>query len=54
MDWELTNEDALLEGSTLSGNKSLMDQYPEDKANSKETKKTNTCKGKKGIPKNKK
>jgi hypothetical protein len=52
--WELTDEDALPEGSTLSYSKSLMDQYSEDEANSKKTKKTNTCKGKKGTPKNKK
>jgi hypothetical protein len=31
-----------------------MDQYPQDEANSKKTKKTNTGKGKKGNPKNKK
>jgi hypothetical protein len=31
-----------------------VDQYPEDEAISKKTKKTNTGKGKKGIPKNKK
>jgi hypothetical protein len=54
MDWDLTDEDALPEGSTLSGIKSLMDQYPEDEANSKKTKKTNAGKGEKGNPKNKK
>ena len=52
--WILTDEDALPEGSNLSGNKSLMDKYPEDEANSKKTKKTNTGKGKQGNPKNKK
>jgi hypothetical protein len=31
-----------------------MDQCPEDEANSKKTKKTNTGMGKKGNPKNKK
>jgi hypothetical protein len=31
-----------------------MDQYPEDEANSKKTKKANTNKGKQGSPKNKK
>ena len=54
MDWDLTNEDALPEGSTLSGSKSLMDQHPEDEASSKKTKKTSTGKEKKGNPKNKK
>ena len=54
MDWDLTDEDALPEGSTLSGNKVLMYQYPEDEANSEQPKKTNTGKGKRGNPKNKK
>jgi hypothetical protein len=49
---KLTDEDALPKGSTLSGNMALMDQYPEDEANSKQTKKTNTGKGKKGNSKN--
>ena len=49
-DWDLTDEDALPEGTTLSGSKSLMDPYHEDKANSKKTKKTNTDKGKKATP----
>ena len=53
-DWDLTYEDGLPEGSTSSSNKALMDQYPEDEANSKKTKKTNTGKGKKGNPKHKK
>ena len=53
-DCELTDEDALSEGSILSGSKPLRYQYPEDEANSKKTKKTNTGKGKKGNPKNKK
>ncbi len=52
MDWYPTDEDALPEGSTLSGSNSLMDQYPEDEANSKKSKKTNAGKGKKGNPKN--
>ena len=46
--------DGLPEGSTLSGNKAPMDDYSEDEANSKKTKKTNTSKGKKGNPKTKK
>ena len=53
VDWELTDEDALLEGSNLSGNKALVDDYPEDETNSKKTKKTNTGKGKKDNPKHK-
>ena len=51
VDWELTDEVALSEGSNLSGNKALMDDYPEDETNSKKTKKTNTGKGKKSNPK---
>ena len=50
MDWKLTDEDALPEGSTLSGSKSLMEQYPEDEADSEKTKKTNTSKEKKATP----
>jgi hypothetical protein len=53
MDWDLTNEDALLKGSTLSGDKALMEDYPEDETNSKKIKKTNTGKGKNGNPKHK-
>ena len=49
-DLELADEGALLEGSTLSGNKTLMGQYPEDEANSKRTKKNNTGKEKKATP----
>ncbi len=49
-DWELS-DGGLLEGSTLSGSKALLEEYPEDEANSKKTKKTNTGKGKKGNPK---
>jgi hypothetical protein len=37
----------------LSGNKALLEEYPEDEANSKTTKKNNTGKGKKGYPKTK-
>ena len=48
---DLMDEDALPKGSNLSGNKSLMDHYPEDEVNSKQTKKTNTGKGEKGNPK---
>ena len=39
--------------STLLGSKALIDDYPEDEANSKKTKKTNTDKGKKGNTKTK-
>jgi hypothetical protein len=46
-DWELS-EGGLPEGSTLSGSKILLEEYPEDEANSKNTKNTNTGKGKKG------
>ena len=46
-DWELFEGD-LPEGSNLSGNKALLEEYPEDEANSKKTKKTNTGKGLKG------
>ena len=49
-DWELS-EGGLPEGSTLSGNKALLDEYPEDEANLKKIKKTNTGKGKKSKPK---
>jgi hypothetical protein len=45
-DWDLS-EGGLPEGSTLSGNKALLEDYPDDEANSKKTKKTNTGKGKK-------
>jgi len=48
--WELF-EGGLSEGSTLSGSKALLEEYPEDEANSKKTKTTNTGKGKKGNPK---
>ncbi len=36
------------------GSKALMEDYPKEEANSKKTKKTNTGKGKKSDPKNKK
>ena len=49
-DWELS-EEGLPEGSTLSGSKALVDDYPEEEANSKKTKKTNTGKGKKNRSK---
>jgi hypothetical protein len=45
-DWELS-EGGLPEGSTLSGSKALMEDYPEDEANSKKPKKPHTGKGKK-------
>ena len=48
-DWELS-EGGFPEGSNLSGSKTLMEEYPEDEANLKKTKKTNTGKGKKGNP----
>ena len=41
------------EGSNLSCNKAFLEEYPEDEANSKKTKKNNTEKGKKGYPKTK-
>ncbi len=44
--WELS-KGGLLEGSNLSSSKALPEEYPEDEANSKKTKKTNTGKGKK-------
>ena len=50
MDWDLTNEDALPKGSNFSGNKALMEDYPEDETNSKKTKKINIGKGKKINP----
>ena len=53
MDWELS-ENGLPEGSTLSGSKALMEDYPEDEANSKKNKKTNTGKGTKINSKNRK
>jgi hypothetical protein len=51
-DWELS-EGGLPEGSTLSRSKALLDEYPEDEANSKKTKKINAGKEKKGNTKNK-
>jgi hypothetical protein len=45
-DWELS-EGGLPEGSTLSGSKALMEDYPDDEANSKKTKQPKTGKGKK-------
>ena len=53
VDWDFIDEDALPEGSNLSSNKALMEQYPEDETNSKKTKKTNTGKGEKGDLKHK-
>ncbi len=49
-DWELS-EGGLPEGSTLSGSKALMEEYPKDEANSKKVKKTTTDKGKKNKSK---
>ena len=51
-DWELS-KGGLPAGSALSGSKALLDEYPDDEANSKKTQKTNTGKGKKGNPKTK-
>jgi hypothetical protein len=48
-DGELS-EGGLPEGSNLSGCKALLDDYPKHEANSKQTKRTNTGKGKKGNP----
>ena len=48
-DWELS-DGGLPDGPTLSGSKALLEEYPEDEANSKMTKKNNTGKGKKGNP----
>ena len=48
--WELS-QGGLPAGSTLSGIKALLNEYPEDEANSEKTKKTSTGKGKKGHPK---
>ena len=53
MDWEFS-ENGLLEGSTLSGSKALMEDYPVDVANSNKTKKTNSSKGNKSNSKTKK
>ena len=53
VDWELS-ENGLIEESTLSGSKALMEDYPEDESNSEKTKKTNTGKGNKSNSKNKK
>ena len=49
-EWELS-EGGLPEGSTLSGSKALMEEYPDDEANPKKAKKTNTGKGKKSKAK---
>ena len=55
VDWDLTYEDALPAGSNLLGNMAFMELYPEVETNSKKTnKKTNTGKGNKGNPENKK
>ena len=43
-DWELS-EEGLPEGSTLSGSKALLEDYPEDEANSKKVKSRTTAKG---------
>ena len=49
-DWELS-EEGLPESSTLLGSKALLEDYPEDEANSKKPKKQNNGKGKKSKPK---
>jgi hypothetical protein len=51
-EWEISEGD-LPEGSNLSGNKALLEDYPEDEANSRKNKKNNPGRGKKGHPKNK-
>jgi hypothetical protein len=51
-EWEISEGD-LPEGSNLLGNKALLEDYPEDEANSRKNKKNNPGKGKKGQPKNK-
>jgi hypothetical protein len=49
-DWELS-EEGLPVGSTLSGSKALLENYPEDEVNSKKPKKQNNSKGKTTKPK---
>jgi hypothetical protein len=51
-EWEISAGD-LPEGSSLSGNKALLEDYPEDEANSRKNKKNNPGRSKKGHPKNK-
>ena len=51
-EWELS-EGGLTEGSTLSGSKALLADYPEDEAISKQTKNQTTSKGKRGNTKKK-
>ncbi len=46
-EWELS-EGGLPEGSTLSSSNALLDDPPEDEADSKKHKKTDTGKGSKG------
>ncbi len=53
IDWALS-EIGFPGGSTLSGSNTLLEDYPEEEANSKKTKRTNTGKGKKSSPKTKK
>ena len=48
-DWELS-EGGLPEGSTLSGSKALLEDPPEDEADSKKHKKIDKGKGSKGDP----
>ena len=48
-DWELS-EGGLPEGSTLSGCKALLDGPPEEEADPKKHKQTNTGKGNRGKP----
>ncbi len=49
IDWELS-ENGLPEGSTLSGSKALLEDYPADEANSKKTKKTTPARKRKATP----
>ena len=45
-EWEISEGD-VPEGSNLSGNKALLEDYPEDEANSRKNTKTNPGRGKK-------
>jgi hypothetical protein len=51
-EWELS-EGGLPAGTTLSGSKALLEDYPEDETTSKQTKKPSTGKGKRSSSKKK-
>jgi hypothetical protein len=51
-EWELS-EGGLPAGTTLSGSKALLEDYPEDETTSKQTKKQTTGKGKRSSSKKK-